>query len=333
MTQTVSTAALASAGVLLAVQQVPVLQRLHHCLAAAATMVPLGLVGWAVGATSLASGRRGRARDVALAGVLLAATLHACGLSNRFGGRRTPAGADHIRVVMLNVEYGLADTASLLARARRADADVIVVVEHHPRTHADLALLADEYPHRIGRATTDAEGTLVLSRTPLTLQGYVGEVYDNYVVSTRVRGVDWTVAAVHPYPPVTSAAAWVEDARRVAALVAPFVADNLVVIGDFNATIDQLTMGEFTRLGLRNAALQTGQGWQATWPMKVSVAPFAALDHALTSPTVVANQLDVFTVRGTDHKGLCVTASVQPGPRALPAPAQAGTRIDIMAAV
>lgn len=287
-------------------------------MAAAATLVPLGLVGWAIGGTAIANGRDGWSRDLALAGVLVAGTLHASGLANRLGGRRTTAEADHVRVVMLNVEYGRADTASLLDRARQSDADVIVIVEHHPRTDADLALLADDYPHRLGRATRDAEGTIILSRTPLTLRGYVGEIYDNYVVSTTVRGIAWTIAAVHPYPPVTSAVEWVEDARRVAGLVAPFVGDNLVVIGDFNATIDQLTMTEFTALGLRNASLQTGQGWQATWPMRVSVAPFATLDHALTSPSVIANSLDVFTVRGTDHKGLSLTASVRPSPEALP---------------
>lgn len=302
---------LATAGILLAVQQRPSLQRLHRVLAGAGTMVPIGLIGWAVGGYALTSLTRGKTRTAAVAAVVGAGLLHASGLIKRFGGRRTTPSSDQLRVVMLNVEYGQADTAELIHHAQQVDADVIVIIEHHPRTEDDLVSLGRRYPYRIGHPTLDAEGTLILSRTPLIERAHVGEVYHNYVVGTRVRGVNWTVAAVHPYPPVTTATEWVEDSRRVADMVAPFIDENLVVIGDFNATIDQVTMNDFTGLGLTNAALQTGAGWEATWPLGYPLLPFAALDHALTSPRVVANHVETFEVSGTDHKGLAVTVSVR----------------------
>lgn len=316
-TKALAGASLLSAGVLLAVQQEPRLQRVCRVLASAGTLVPFGLVGWAVGGGALAATLRGKTRELALSSIVGLGLVHASGLANRLGGRPTPVGAAQLSVVMLNVEYGQADTAALLAEAEAKDADVIVIVEYHPDTEGDLADIRHGYPYRVGRATRDAEGTVVLSRTPLVQRAYVGEVYDNYVVTTTVRGVAWTIAAVHPYPPVTTASEWVDDSRRVAEMVRPFIGDNLVVIGDFNATIDQVTMLDFARLGLRNAALQTGAGWATTWPMTYPVLPFAALDHALTSPTVVANSFATFVVPGTDHKGLAVRASVVDAPQEL----------------
>ena len=307
----VAAASLVSAGVLLAVQQIPTLQKTSFVLASAGTAVPLGLVGWAVGGGALAASLRGRVREAALASVIGLGLVHASGLSNRFGGRPTAAGRDSLSVVMLNVEYGQADTAALMARARAADADVIVIIEYHPDTEEALGELAPDYPFRVGRPTRDAEGALVMSRTPLVPRAHVGEVYDNYVVSTRVRGVDWTIAAVHPYPPVTTATEWVEDSRRVAAMVSAFADENLVVIGDFNATLDQVTMRDFAALGLTDAAVATGAGWTTTWPMEYPVWSFAALDHALTSRSVVANRFETFAVAGTDHKGLAVQVSVR----------------------
>lgn len=317
LVKAVAAGSLSVAGLLLAVQQVPTLQQRSRVLAGAATLIPFGLAGWAVGGGAVAAGTRGVAgprgtvRKAAIASVIGCGLVHAAGLVNRFGGRRTDAGASQLRIVMLNVEYGRADTAALLAKARDTDADVVVIVEYHPRTEAELAELGHEYRYRIGRPTLDAEGTVVLSRTPLVQQAYVGEIFDNYVVTTTVRDVAWTIAAVHPYPPVRSASEWVEDSRRVADMVRPFVGDNLLVIGDFNATLDQVTMGEFTDMGLRNAALQTGSGWVSTWPMEYPVPAFAALDHALTSPSVVANRFETFAVPGSDHKGLAVVASVR----------------------
>lgn len=302
---------LSVAGLLLAVQRLPGLQRISRLLASAATLIPLGLAGWAVGGGAVAVATRGKTRTAAIASVVGCGLLHAAGLSNRLGGRPSAATDAQLRVVMLNVEYGQADTAALLAKAAEIDADVIVLVEYHPRTEDALAEADHGYRYRVGQATLDAEGTVVLSRTPLVQQAHVGEIFHNYVVTTTVRGVVWTIAAVHPYPPVRSASEWVEDSRLVAGMVRPFVDDNLVVIGDFNATLDQVTMGDFTGMGLRDAAVQTGAGWVSTWPMEYPVPAFAALDHALTSPNVVANSFETFAVPGTDHKGLAVVVSIR----------------------
>lgn len=289
----------------------PGLQGRDRLLAVAATFIPFGWVPWLVVVIGLAASLRRASvlRWLALALALAMASCQAWPLVERYTGAETEPTPTSLRVVMLNVEFGRADTARLLELASQHDADIVVILEFHPNTEAALAGVEARYPYRVGVASTTAAGTLVLSRTPLTELGHEVQVFDNWLIGTRVRGVPWTVAAVHPVAPVRTAERWLQDASRVQALVRPHLADHLVVIGDFNAINEHLTLRQFADLGLADAAVQTGAGWQPTWPLNAAVPPFATLDHALTSSSVRANRVDHVVVPGTDHKALVLTAS------------------------
>ena len=244
----------------------------------------------------------------AAAGMVLATSLR-----HRFSGkgREEPWPSDRrLTVLSANVLFGRADPQQIADLARCVD--VVATQENTPRFDEALhAVLATDFPHQLGTSKEDASGTMLWSRTPLELVGFGDTRFTSVVATTTVRGLQWTVASVHPSPPQLGSRQWVTDARKVLDLVGSHLEERLVVVGDFNAIEEHLTMRRFVSAGLRNAMQgrrsRGARAWQPSWPAdRTWVPPLIRIDHALHSHSVHAWRPRYTTVQGSDHKALIV---------------------------
>lgn len=271
--------------------------------------VPVSLAATCAG-MAVASESRGRRLLWATAlGVVVAATLRG-GWRGR--GSDDPIPSDRgLTVLSANVQFGRADVQQIAELAQ--EVDLVAIQENTPDFDDALhAVLAADFPFQVGTSRVDASGTMLWSRTPLE-HGETGDTrFTSVVVTTRVRGVEWTVASVHPAPPQMGSAQWADDAQRVLDLLRGHLGERLVVVGDFNAIEEHLTMRRFANAGMYNAMSGTpsrgAAAWQRSWPANVAWMPaLIRIDHALHSGRVHAWRPRYSTVRGSDHKALVAT--------------------------
>lgn len=219
--------------------------------------------------------------------------------------------AQDLRIVSLNTEFGQADPETVVALA--SSADLIAFQENTPEFVTSLVArgLGDDFPYRLGTAEYAAYGTMIWSRTPIVLAATGRTQFTSLVVRTTARGIDWTVAALHTVSPLDSSRTWESDAAAAADLLSPYVAEHLVVVGDFNAIDEHVTLRRIRAVGLTDAmtgwSRRTGDGWQASWPSDTGVPPILRIDHALHSASVAAWRPEYVTVPGTDHRAVDAT--------------------------
>jgi endonuclease/exonuclease/phosphatase (EEP) superfamily protein YafD len=219
--------------------------------------------------------------------------------------------ANALRVFSLNAEFGQADQDAILRLA--ASADILAFQENTPefvQSLEDKGLLHD-FPYRLGTAEYEAYGTMMWSRTPLTLVATGQTRYTSLVVHTTVHDTVWTVSTLHAVSPLDGSRAWEQDAVGIANLLRPYVGEHLVVVGDFNAIDEHLTMRRIRDVGLQDSmtgwALTAGDGWQVSWPNDPRVPFLSRIDHALHSASVDTWRPSYVTLSGTDHRAMVAT--------------------------
>jgi endonuclease/exonuclease/phosphatase (EEP) superfamily protein YafD len=289
------------------------------------SFTPLGLPAYAVvlllALGALLRGRHGRVRGLrwsALwllgAGAAAGLVLHAAWFSARVVGANPPPadGAEPLVVLQANVQLGAADGIELVRTAAEEGVDLLVVEEVTGAALARMerAGLADLFPYRAGRPRdADPGGTMVLSRTPLGRAERIGTRYDGW----RVDVAGLTLVAVHPSFPL-DAARWRADHAAVLRAVRTGGAD--LVVGDFNATLDQRPMRALAAAGRRSVAELANEGWQPTWPadgrrrlLGLPVPPVVQIDHVLVGPRLAALGAHPVDLHGSDHRGLVATVA------------------------
>lgn len=210
-------------------------------------------------------------------------------------------------LMSLNTWGGRAGIADLVAEVDSAKPDVIVLVEVTDECLGFIqrTTIARTYPYRIGQAGNrfDASGLMILSRFPL--QALPTDLPTALqIAKVDIRGREVVVAAVHPPNPFVNHPEWLSTSEAIRKRLRPLLGQRLVVAGDFNATADHLTLRRILGIGLRDAAVTSGSGWQPTWPANKAVPPVIAIDHVLIGALVSADEVAAFTVPLTDHRGL-----------------------------
>jgi len=289
----------------------PELQPTSRLASVAACGIPYLPIPFAAMCGAMAVSSESRSRKLlwaAAAGVALATSL-----------RQLSAGPDteeplpsdrRLTVLSANVLFGRADPEHIAELAQGVD--VVAIQENTPRFDGALhTVLGTDFPHQLGTSTEDASGTMLWSRTPLELVGFGDTRFTSVVATTSVRGVQWTVANVHPSPPQPGSRQWASDAQWVRDLVVPHLTERLVVVGNFNAIEEHVTMRRLVSAGLRNAmhghVSDRAPAWQPSWPTdRTWVPPLIRIDHALHSDPVQAWRPRYVAVRGSDHKALIV---------------------------
>ena len=252
-------------------------------------------------------------RGLAAAAVALGLALHIAWFSPMISGANPPprAGAEPLRVMVVNLYAGRADGLDVVRAASEEDIDVLVVTEMTPAALARMesAGLESLFPHRAGRSGRSKLGTMVFAdvrlghATPLSTSG----------ASWRVPMGKYTLFAVHPYAP-TDIAKWRRDHYLIRTAVVDEQPD--LVVGDFNATTDHPQMRALADAGYRSAAELANEGWQPTWPaagqsvLGISVPNVVEIDHVLVGPTFAGISTHTLDIPESDHRA--VVADVAP---------------------
>ena len=164
-----------------------------------------------------------------------------------------------------------------------------------------------------GRGPTPG-GTGLISRYPLGPSPVVlGPSVFEQVTARVAVPVPVDVVATHPAAPVFDGPVASRWPAEIAALPTRAPSDTpLVVAGDLNATLDHRPLRDLLARGPVDAAASVGAGLDFTWPTDQPVPPFAAIDHVLLSGQVVARDVHVRRLAGTDHAALVVELGVGP---------------------
>ena len=233
------------------------------------------------------------------------------------GGGRPEARGPALRVVTLNAFFGRADTGEVLDLIRRSRADVLSIQELTPDAarrleHAGLTRLL---PHTVIDPRPGAAGSGLYSRYPLRpLRSPGGTVFAHPAAAlTLPGGRTAEISAVHPVPPTTKAAYryWRHDMALLPAAAAEGGASAAanrepvrILAGDFNATLDHATLRTLIGRGYADAADRAGAGLVPTWSAIGEVRPPLTIDHVLVDRRCAVTDVDVHTVRGTDHRAV-----------------------------
>jgi hypothetical protein len=246
-------------------------------------------------------------RGVAAAAVALGLALHIAWFSPMISGANPPprAGAEPLRVMVVNLYVGRADGLDVVRAASEEDINVLVVTEVTPAALARMesAGLESLFPHRAGRPGRSKLGTMVFADVRLGR----ATLLDTSGASWRVPMGKYTLFAVHPYA-LTDIAKWRRDHYLIRTTIADEEPD--LVVGDFNATTDHPQMRALADAGYRSAAELANEGWQPTWPaagesvLGISVPNVVEIDHVLVGPTFAGISTHTLDIPETDHRAL-----------------------------
>ncbi len=273
-----------------------------------------------------ALGRRTRVFCLAIATVSLLAALSggAVVAARGLGTDALPEkGEGDIRVMTWNTAGPATDPDLIAQTAVAMQADIVALPETTISTGESVAIAMRErgrpmWAHDEFYEGWDANSTALLISPDLG--GYA-------VVESEARGTSNTttvpsvvampvddqgpiVVAVHAVAPrPDDMAGWRNDLQWLADQCA---ADDVIMAGDFNATLDHMA-----RLGVdggdlgrcHDAASRTGNGGVGTWPIDVPGAVGVPIDHVMATDAWVAAGsivLDSLDGAGSDHRPLVV---------------------------
>jgi endonuclease/exonuclease/phosphatase (EEP) superfamily protein YafD len=272
------------------------------------TFVPpasLALVGLTGFALALRRWRTG------IAGGLLVA-LNAVWLAPLYIADDPPAGTDLVAMT-INMQYGWADATTIADAVRDRHVDVLGVTELTPEAVAHLAAagLDAALPYRVVSPDTDAHGSGLWSRYPLTPAEEWRGIHRMPGATVRVtdrdgRTRDVLVRVAHPYRTARyNATSYRRDQAMVRERLAAQSPDvPAIVLGDFNASRDQQAFRRLLSDGWRDAPEYAGSGFVGTWSPRYWMPHFVQLDHILFNRQFGARSADSFDVDGSDHGAL-----------------------------
>lgn len=256
-----------------------------------------------------------RYRWLAVCALVVAIPPAALGMASLRADTVPAAPQDEV-VLTLNLEYGHAVPAQVVAAVREHHVDTLVLQECTPSELAALRKrgLDSLLPHQAGRARPTLQGTLVRSTHPLVLvaEHPNGRFPDSPDVRVQTPHGEYRLRAVHtpaPLPGIVSD--WRTALRTLTAWRARLPdRQRLVMAGDFNSSP---AMPGFRKLadGLTDSSRATGSGWMRTWPHGSWLPPFIALDHVLTRGFGVVADGTV-AVAHTDHLGYWARLRFEP---------------------
>lgn len=217
-----------------------------------------------------------------------------------------PPRGPELRVATANVHFGRADAAALVRLVEEGDVDVLGVQELTPRfaERLDAAGLGEALPHRIVEPRPGAAGSGLYSRFPV--EPVADEVAGRFASPTGRLDVPGAppveVTVVHAEPPV-SRVGLADWGRTMETLPRPDPRGAVhLLVGDFNATVDQPTLRDLLGDGYVDAAGAVGRGWAVTWHKRL--VPPLAIDHVLVDRATAVRDVSEHGVPGSDHRAV-----------------------------
>ena len=229
-----------------------------------------------------------------------------------------------LKVMSLNAWKGQADAAEVVRLVRENGVGLLAVQELSPdlEKRLDAEGLAALLPHRISRSRDGAGGGAVYSSRPIIpVDSVDGSAFHMPTVQLELdaggRQAPLTVTNVHTKAPVWGRAGqWRSELAALGRLAAR--PGNMLLLGDFNATLDHAEFRQMLQGQDRNRPggplVDAGAAALArlvpTWPMAGPPLPGVVIDHIVTGPQVHSSGYAVLPVAGSDHAALLATLSV-----------------------
>jgi endonuclease/exonuclease/phosphatase (EEP) superfamily protein YafD len=218
-------------------------------------------------------------------------------------------GHETLDVLSANIHRGTADPEALVALVARFHPDLLTIQElPSPFVHRlDAAGLGRLLPRRILAVDTDKPklpGLGIYSRLPLrTLVGLSDTHQLGALVrmpgSRTIRLVD-----VHPHTPKPGHIG--EWRYSLEGLPSAGSGAPRVLVGDFNATLDQAALRDVLDRGYRDAGDVAGKGLEPTFPRQGwhGLGPFITIDHLLADRRLGVVEYSVEEQPGSDHRAI-----------------------------
>lgn len=225
------------------------------------------------------------------------------------GGEQASASdGPSVRVLSANVLRGRGDAEQLLGEVRERRVDVLAVQELTPDLIIELDDLGirDELPYRTLEPREDVAGSGIYSRHPIDDLGTVGALtFQQSRALVMTPDADLDVTSVHPRPPTGSDET---DLWRAGIDDLPRPEDDdatQLLLGDFNATLDQPEFREVLDRGYVDAADEVGEGLTATWPALHRSFRYlpVTIDHIVFErDRMSVSEFEVLELDGSDHR-------------------------------
>lgn len=214
-------------------------------------------------------------------------------------------GAKTLKILQTNVLFINKDPARLRALIAAENPDLVVTSETPPVFAQMLEELKKDYPYQDLRPQKgNPRGLGVISK--VKLDGAMRTHFDHkgvpsQIFTLRLDGQDITFVSIHPFTPTENIERRDNEFRMIAARYDKHPTDNLVVLGDFNATPYCAAYKELVNsLNLRNA--RDGFGIYPSWPTFLPT-PFLRIpiDHVLVSGDIGVADFRTGANIGSDH--------------------------------
>lgn len=221
----------------------------------------------------------------------------------------------------------VAMSSNMLAGNASVEALEDLVVEHGVEVfsvqevtpEADRAIRASRIgellPHAVTLPKPDTLGMALYSSRELTSPetdlGYAaGEPGIRATIEVEGTGpVD--LFALHPAPPSTSIGTKVNRQYLSNVPSADPASAPKLLLGDFNATLDNSALRSLIGRGYYDVAERLGKGLTPTWSQGL-IPPAATIDHAIVDERVGAVSYEVFDVPGSDHDAIVTELLLPP---------------------
>lgn len=271
---------------------------------AAVAFLPYVLAAMLLVALAALLARAWPAAVIAAAGLVL---LGAPRTERAIADPQPAARGERIVVATSNVYVGQGDLPALAALVRREGVDLLAVQENTPPSDGRLRkLLGGALPAQLSDPDPPpgAAGLALLATGSIEPGGALTPARDRAIGGT-VRtpgGAQLTAYSVHPPPPFSAGnlPAWQRYQRSYRALLSRGATGGrpVVLLGDFNATLDHHPLRALLAAGFRDAAEQAGEAWRPTWAQP---GKRLTIDHVLVGPGIAVEGVTVHPLAGTDH--------------------------------
>jgi endonuclease/exonuclease/phosphatase (EEP) superfamily protein YafD len=221
-------------------------------------------------------------------------------------GSAPAAGAPTISVYSANLYIHNDDVEAIAASIRRADADVVMLIELGDATAPRLDELIPGYPHRIASPRVDRPNggvrSVIASRYPLTRLPRVPEVEAVAAVARTPLG-DLNVVSVHLTRPWPFEESWGQISQTMALTGLVKTLDGPVVVaGDFNS-VSSARIGRQVRADM---GLTAAPGLPGTWPSFAPSPLSITIDQVYVSPDLAVIERALGRANGSDHRPVVV---------------------------
>lgn len=226
--------------------------------------------------------------------------------------RTAASGVEGLKVLSFNAYAAGASSEELSVLLRRADPDILVLVETSEELHRKL--LEDgavgSLQYRTSAVPTGEDrDTVIFSRYPLSeRKGELGAGKTDWfslpVADVQTPHGFVTVAGIHIYPPLGDAKKWKQGLQSVSTWAQQQNDNPLILAGDFNAVRAHPDFRELSK------GLEDSDGfWPgASWPADRGFPAVIGIDHIL-SRDLSPLSFSTNEIAGSDHLAVSATFS------------------------